>query len=54
MLTDLSNVGTLFHYPEAGLALVGLGGIVAITLIVGWRAVPRRRGVTPRVVALCI
>ncbi|HIH8969071.1 TPA: LTA synthase family protein [Serratia marcescens] len=54
MLTDLSNIGTLFHYPEAGLALVGLGGIVAITLIVGWRAVPRRRGVTPRVVALCM
>lgn len=54
MLTDPSNVGTLLHYPAAGLALAGLWVFVVLTLVVGWRAVPRRPGFTPRLVALCI
>ncbi|ELH8609674.1 LTA synthase family protein [Enterobacter asburiae] len=54
MLTDPSNAGTLLHYPVAGLALIGLGGVVILTIFVGWRAVPCRPGFAPRLIALGI
>ncbi|WP_369790772.1 LTA synthase family protein [Rouxiella sp. WC2420] len=52
LMSDLSNAGTLIHYPSAGLAIVGLIIFVVLTLIIGWRAIPRRPGFIPLIIAL--
>ncbi|MBP2171376.1 phosphoglycerol transferase MdoB-like AlkP superfamily enzyme [Erwinia toletana] len=52
IMTDVSNAATLLHYPSAGLAIVGLVLFVMLTLVVGWRAVPRRQGVVPMLIAV--
>jgi hypothetical protein len=50
MMTDLANLGTLLHYPFAGLAFIGFGVWGGLTGIVCWQSGPRRRGVYVSVV----
>ncbi|MGV3345574.1 sulfatase-like hydrolase/transferase [Enterobacteriaceae bacterium LUAb1] len=52
MMADPANFGTLLHYPLAGLAVAGFIILLLLTLMVGWRAVPRRPGFIPLLVAL--
>ena len=47
MMLDPSNTGTLLHYPQAGLAFIGLLLFACLTIGVAWRGSPRRKGYLP-------
>ncbi|WP_439070504.1 LTA synthase family protein (plasmid) [Serratia nevei] len=47
MMFDLANIGTLLHYPSAGLAFMGISLFAIFTGIMTWCAIPRRQGYLP-------
>lgn len=54
MMFDPANVGTLIHYPDAGLAFMGMFLFAVVTGIITWCALPRRQGYFPAIGGLGI
>ena len=52
LMADPANAGTLLHYPSAGIAVAAMVALLILTIIIGWRAVPRRKGMLAPLIAL--
>ena len=54
LMADPANLGTLRHYPLAGLAFLALFLFVFATGAVAWRGRPRQAGYVPLAVGFCL